>query len=150
MDARKSAICQSYTVNTFSGQILSKKIKNVSLSWILVPRLIQLCRIQWSCSLFLFLFSTGNTFFEQNWSKKSKLSIFSWNSVSRLIRICIRNGDVHFLCFQPKIPFWVNLVQKIKIVSLIWNLVCRINRMCRIQWWYLLFFVLNWKLGPKI
>ena len=32
-----------------------KKIKTVSLSWNLVPRLIQICRIQWCCSLFPFL-----------------------------------------------------------------------------------------------
>ena len=33
---------------------LVQKIKIVSLSWFLVPRLIRICRIHWCCSLFLF------------------------------------------------------------------------------------------------
>ena len=35
--------------------------------------------------------------------------------------------------------FWANLVQKIKIVGLGWNLVSRLIRICRIQWWCSLF-----------
>ena len=46
-----------------------QKIKIVSLSWNLVPRLIRIWRIQWRCSLFLLY--TANTLFEQIWSKKS-------------------------------------------------------------------------------
>ena len=33
-------------------------------------------------------------------------------------------------CFQLEIPFWVNLVQKLKIISLSWNCVPRL-----IPWW---------------
>ena len=33
---------------------LVQKIKIVSFSWNLVPRLIQICRVQWWCSLFVF------------------------------------------------------------------------------------------------
>ena len=40
-----------------------------------------------------------------------------------------------FSVLERKHPFWVNLVQKIKIVSLSWNLVPRLIRTCRIQWW---------------
>ena len=38
-----------------------------------------------------------------------------------------------------KHPFWVNLVQKIKIVSLIRSLIPRLIRICRILWWCSLF-----------
>ena len=37
-------------------------------------------------------------------------------------------------CFVLLYPFWVNLVQKLKIVSLNWNLVLRIISIRRIQW----------------
>ena len=42
---------------------LVQKLKMISLSWNFVPRLIQICRISWWCSLFLFL--TRNTFLDQ-------------------------------------------------------------------------------------
>ena len=45
---------------TLFGQIWFKK-SLVSLSWNMVPTLIQICRIQWWCSLFLIF--TGNTYF---------------------------------------------------------------------------------------
>ena len=54
-----------------------------------------------------------------------------------------------------KYSFWTNLVQKIKIVSLSWNLEVTLIRICRIQWWYSLFSFLTGdtlfgKLGLKI
>ena len=52
---------------------LVQKVKIISWSSNLVARLIQICRIQWCCSLFQFL--NGNTFFGQICSKKSKLSL---------------------------------------------------------------------------
>ena len=52
---------------------LVQNLKTVSLRWNLIPRLIQIYRIQWRYSLFLFL--TGNAVFWQIWSKKSKLSV---------------------------------------------------------------------------
>ena len=64
-----------------------------------------------------FLFLTGNTLFGQICSKKS----LSLNLLPGLIQIC----DVHFFSFRPKILCWANLVKKIKIDSLNWNLVCR-------------------------
>ena len=41
--------------------------------------------------------------------------------------------------FDWKYSFWVNLVQKLKIVSLSWNLLLKLIRICRITWWCLLF-----------
>ena len=47
--------------------------------------------------------------------------------------------------FRKYPNFWEKLVQKFKIVSLSWNLVTRIFRMCWIQKWYYFFFALNGK-----
>ena len=44
-----------------------------------------------------------------------------------------------FFCFQLEIPFWVNLVQKLKIISLSWNFVLKLIQICRIPWWCSLF-----------
>ena len=52
---------------------LVQKIRTVSLSWNLVPRLIRICRMQWCCSLFLF--SIGNSLFGYILFKKSKLAV---------------------------------------------------------------------------
>ena len=38
------------------------------------------------------------------------------------------------LCFPLKYLFWVNLVQKLKIISLSWNFVPRLIQICRIPW----------------
>ena len=54
--------------------------------------------------------------------------------------------------FDQKYPFWVNLIQKIKTVSLSWNLVHRLIRICIIQhflhFWPEVFFL--GKFGLKI
>ena len=44
-----------------------------------------------------------------------------------------------FFVFEWKYSFWANLVQKIKIVTLCWNLIPRLIRICRIQWCHSLF-----------
>ena len=49
----------------------------------------------------------------------------------------------NFFCFGSKTHFWTNLVQKIKIVSLSWNLVRRLIRICRVEWWHSLFLFLT-------
>ena len=67
---------------------LVQNFKISQLHWNLTPRLIQIRRIQWWCSLSLF--QTGNTFFEQIWSKKIKIVSLSWNLVLRLVWICQR------------------------------------------------------------
>ena len=162
---------------------LVQKMKMISLSWNLVPRLIRICRIQWWCSLFLFLIE--NTYFEQIWLKKLKLSVQGETPYFSQFKYAEFNGDVHSFCFWSEIPFlgrfgpknqnyqfklkfgtytnsnmqnsmlmftfsgfdwkypfWANLVQKVKIISWSWNLVPRLNRVCRIQWWCLLFLSL--------
>ena len=45
-----------------------------------------------------------------------------------------------FFIFNQKYPFLDNLVKKIKIVSLRWNLIHPLIPISRIQWWCLLFF----------
>ena len=37
--------------------------------------------------------------------------------------------------FNWKCLFWVNLVQKLRIISLSWNFVPRLIQICRIPWW---------------
>ena len=56
----------------------------------------------------------------------------------------IQNSKVVFTfsVLNRKYTFWANLVQKIKIVSLNWNLVPRLIRIYNIQWWY--HFFLFW------
>ena len=59
-----------------------------------------------------------------------------------------------FFFFQWKYHFWANLVQKIEILTLSWNLVPTIIRTWRIQWWcsFFLFLIrttLLDKFGPK-
>ena len=44
-----------------------------------------------------------------------------------------------FSVLAHKHPFWANLVQKITILSLSWNLVPALNWICKIQWWCSLF-----------
>ena len=60
---------------------LYHKIKIVSLSWNLVPKLIWICRSQWWGSLFLL--STVWTSLIQ----KDKIVSLSWNLVPRIIRV---------------------------------------------------------------
>ena len=50
-----------------------------------------------------------------------------------------------FFVFEWKYPFWANLVEKFEIVTLCWNLVARLIRTCKIQWWCSFFFVFDWK-----
>ena len=69
-----------FTVSVFSQKYLLwkkyflQKIKIVSLSWYLVPRLIQICRTQGCCSL-LFSFWLEIPFLSKFGQKKSKLSV---------------------------------------------------------------------------
>ena len=62
--------------------------------------------------------------------------------------------DGYFFCFQPEIPFFQNLFRKIKIVSWSRNLVHKLIRISRIQWWCSLFcfrpeILFLGKFGPK-
>ena len=50
-----------------------------------------------------------------------------------------RTQKCGFSVLDRKYPFWANLFQKMKIFSLIWNLVLRLTRIWTIPWWYSLF-----------
>ena len=91
---------------------LVKKIKIVSLSENLVPRLTRLCRIQWWCLLFPFL--TGIIPFGLIWSKKTKLSLRL--NFGICTNLNMQNSMVMFTfsIFDRNYPFWINLVQKNK------------------------------------
>ena len=116
---------------------LVQKIKLVSSMWNSRVKLIQICRIQCWCSLFLFL--SGNTHFGQNQNYQSELKIGTYTNSSMLNSMIIFTFSV----FDRKYPFWANLVQKVKIISLSWNLVPRLIRICKIQWWCSLFLFLT-------
>ena len=51
----------------------------------------------------------------------------------------MQNSVVMFSVFYQKYPFWINLLKKIKIVSLSWNLVPILIWIRRIQRWYSFF-----------
>ena len=94
-------------------------------------------------SMVLFTFSAFDWKypFWKNLVQKIKIVILSWKSVLR-VNSNMQNSMMVFTFFfalDQKQPFWANLVEKIKIVSLSWNLVLKLIRVCRIQWWCLLF-----------
>ena len=106
----------------------------------LVPRLIRICRIQWCYSLFCFWVEIPflGKFGPKNQNCHFKLKFGTYTNSN------MQNSMVMFILsvFDWKYPFWANLVQKVKIISLSWNLVPRLIRVCRIQWWYSLFLFL--------
>ena len=69
--------------------------------------------MQNSMMLLPFSFSTGNTLFGQIWSNKSKLSVSAEIWQLDQFEYAEFDGDVHFLVFDQKFPFWVNLVQNV-------------------------------------
>ena len=99
----------------------------------MIPRLNWRSRFQWRC--LLFPFSTGNALFGQIWAQNSKLfrvkfrpkTNSNWNMQNSMVVFT-------FSVFERKYPFWANLFQKITIVSLSWNLVLGLIRLCRIEW----------------
>ena len=64
---------------------LVERLKIISISWNFVTRLVQICRIQWWCSLFLL--SIGNTFLG-NFDLKNKICHLELKFCTRLIWIC--------------------------------------------------------------
>ena len=111
---------------------LVRKIKIVSLSRNLVPRLTWTFGIQRWCSLFLF--STGNTFQGTLGEKKIVFAL----DYFEYAELCRKYVAFTFTVLDQKNLFSANLV-KIKIVSLSGNLVPRLIWTCGIQWWCLLF-----------
>ena len=77
---------------------IKKKIKILSLSWNLVPRLIQVYRIQWRCSLF----------HDLDWKQpKSKLLVLAEIWYLGWFEYAVFSGTVHFFwfTFRPERPF---------------------------------------------
>ena len=121
---QKASACSPWTAcSVFNWKYLSwvnfvQKLKIISLSWNFVPRLIQICRIPWWCSLFLF--STGNIFLGK-FGPKNQNCQFELEFRTRLIWICTimqKICGLYFFCFRPEKPFLDKSGQKIKIVSL--------------------------------
>ena len=104
------------------------KLKIISLSWNFVPRLIQICRIPWWCSPFWANLVQKNQNVSLSWICK-KTNLNKWNSIRMFT----------FSVFDHKYLSWTNLVQKFKIVCSKWNLIQRVIRMCKIQWWCLFY-----------
>ena len=119
---------------------LVQKVKIISWSWNLVARLIRICRIQWCCSLFCFWVEIPflGKFGPKNQNCHFKLKIGTYTNSN------MQNSMILFTFFvlERKYPFWANLFQKIKIVTLSWNLAPTLIRICRIQWWCLFFLFL--------
>ena len=110
------------------------KFKIICLSWNLLQRLTLICRIQWWSSLFLFQtskpilskFGLKNQFFQfkLKHGPKTNLIYIIWYVIFIFI----------FSVLDQKYHFWANLYQKIKIISLSWNLVQKAIRIWRIHW----------------
>ena len=111
--------------------------KIFNLSWNLVPRLIWISRIQWWCLFYIFgQFLSKN----QNYEFKRKFFTKSNSNMQNTVMIFL----YLFFCLWSEIySFWVNLVEKVKIVSVSWNLMLRLIRRCRIQRCCSLFLLLT-------
>ena len=107
---------------------LVQKIKIISWSWNLVPHFFCF----WVEIPFLGKFGPKN----QNYQLKLKFGTCTNSDIQNSMVIFT------FSVFDRESTFWANLVQKIKIINLSWNLVPTLTRTCRIQWWYPIFLLL--------
>ena len=89
---------------------LIKKNKIVSLTWNLFPEPIQVCKIQWWCSLFLF------------WGKNALFDPKNENRQFNLAIVSITNSNITISC--------ANFKENIKIATLSWNLLLELIRIC--------------------
>ena len=130
--------------HTFRANLV-QKIKIVSLSWNLVPRLIWTCTVQWWCWFFS-VFDPKYVFWA-NLTQKSKICSLNWSLVPRLIRIWrIQWWCSFFVAFDRKDSFWVQICSKnIKFFCWSWNLEPRLIQICRIRWWFFIFSFLDRK-----
>ena len=103
----------------------------------MVHRLIWICKIQWLCSLFPCL--SGITLLSnlgpKNQTSQFKVKFGTYSNLNMQNSVVVFTFPV----LDRKHRLWANLVQKIKIVSLSWNLVPRLIRIYRIQQWCSLF-----------
>ena len=82
-----------------------------------------------------------NQFFFQNVQNNEIFEIFKmFKNNSRINVYYIKSNGLDCLfCFRLEIPVLVNLVQKLRIISLRWNIVPRLIQIYRIPWWCSLF-----------
>ena len=116
---------------------LVQKIEIASSRWNSRLKLIQICRIQCWCSHFCYwveIPSLGK-FGPKNQNDQFRLKFGTYTNSNMQNSMLIFTFSV----FDRKFPFWANLVQKIKVISLSWNLVPRLIQICKIQWWCSLF-----------
>ena len=118
-----------------------QKIKIFNLIWNLAPNVIRICRIQWWCTNVFVLDGGWPLFFFRQIGPKN------WNCQIKLKFGIKTNSNMHnsvvvfpFSVLHRKYRFLPNLVQKIKIVSLSWNLLPRLIRMCRLEWRGVVYF----------
>ena len=80
-------------------------------------------------------------FLFQNVQNNKIFEIFKMLKSNRWINVYYtKRKDWQIVLFSTgNNSLWVNLVQKLKIVNLIWNLVLRLIQTCRVPWWYSLF-----------
>ena len=109
---------------------LVQKIKIVSFRWNLIPKLIQICRIQCWCSLFVF---RPEILFEEMRSKKGNCQLKLKFGTQNYLNMQNSMAVFTFSVLDQKYPFWPNLIQKVKIVLFRWNLIPRLIQICRIQ-----------------
>ena len=83
--SKRWTVCSVFSWKYLFWVNLVQKLKIISLSWNFVSRLIQICRIPWWCSLFLF--STGNTFLGK-YGPKNQNCKFKLKFRTMLIWIC--------------------------------------------------------------
>ena len=86
-------------------------------------------------------------------------SVFDWKQpfqakLVRKVKNAGFNGDIHFFCFRLGLPFLGKFGLKSQNCLLKVNLLLRIIRICRFQWWYSFFFLRQEtpfldKFGPK-
>ena len=104
---QKANSCSSWTAcSVFDWKYLFQvnlvqKLKIIILSWHFVPRLIQIWRIPWWCSLFLL--STGNRFLYKFDQKNPKLSVWAENlhMTNLNMQNYVEKIWVFFFCFRP-------------------------------------------------
>ena len=103
-------------------------------------RLIWICGILYKiCGLHFFCFRPEKPVLgksgQKNQNCQFKLKFGTKTNLNKQNSMMMFNFSV----FDHKYLSWANLVQKFKIVFSNWNLVQRLIRKCKIQWWCLFF-----------
>ena len=132
----RSSLFLFYTGNTILDKFSHKKVKIVSFSQTLVPRLAWIYRIQWWC----WLFFKRETPFSGKFSPKNHKGHFQLEFSSKNYSNMQKSMVVFtFSVLDGKHYFWANLIQNINIVSFSWNLPPSLIGIPKIQGWFSLF-----------